>query len=316
VHPSPTGRPCPEELEQAKPCPSTPCYTWHPSPWSPCHLQGASCGTGVVRRNLSCVVVPGHRAVHSSHCSSSPPPSLMEMETSSLATTASCYVGCDQDCTVSSWSEWSPCSSSHCLPHTSLGSSVRSRSIVQPPVPPHGLCPPHMEESRACLANPCYQYQWVVRGGDVYCQRSDGLRVEAGCKSSIVGCGPSCWTVAHAVCTEGRCTCTPGHLPQFTSLSSPHLTACLPRATNSSLQSATGHGDIRVHRYYPDGKIMNYWMFAMISIGCIFIVFVGVSIYILCRATCRPSYAPGPPGCPEPRSRAKHQEPPLPSLWT
>ena len=26
---------------------------------------------------------------------------------------------------------------------------------------------------------------------------------------------------------------------------------------------------------------MNYWMFAMISIGCIFIVFVGVSIYIL-----------------------------------
>ena len=26
---------------------------------------------------------------------------------------------------------------------------------------------------------------------------------------------------------------------------------------------------------------MNYWMFAMVSIGCIFIVFVGVSIYIL-----------------------------------
>ena len=33
---------------------------------------------------------------------------------------------------------------------------------------------------------------------------------------------------------------------------------------------------------------MNYWMFALIGIGCIFIVFVGVSIYILWRVKNKP----------------------------
>ena len=30
-----------------------------------------------------------------------------------------------------------------------------------------------------CAAPACYQYQWVVRDGDVFCQRSDGLRVDS-----------------------------------------------------------------------------------------------------------------------------------------
>ena len=33
--------------------------------------------------------------------------------------------------------------------------------------------------------------------------------------------------------------------------------------------------------YIAEIGILNYWMFAMITIACIFIVFVGVSIYIL-----------------------------------
>ena len=37
----------------------------------------------------------------------------------------------------------------------------------------HPLC------FRWCVAEPCYQYQWVVRDGDVFCQRSDGLRVDS-----------------------------------------------------------------------------------------------------------------------------------------
>ena len=32
---------------------------------------------------------------------------------------------------------------------------------------------------RWCEAAACYQYQWVVRDGDVFCQRSDGLRVDS-----------------------------------------------------------------------------------------------------------------------------------------
>ena len=36
---------------------------------------------------------------------------------------------------------------------------------------------------------------------------------------------------------------------------------------------------------FTEVGILNYWMFAMITIACIFIVFVGVSIYILWYAT-------------------------------
>ena len=44
---------------------------------------------------------------------------------------------------------------------------------------PHGLCPPALEEGRPCPAPPCHTFQWLVREGDVFCQRSDGLRVES-----------------------------------------------------------------------------------------------------------------------------------------
>ena len=121
----------------------------------------------------------------------------------------------------------------------------------------------------------------------------------------MVGCGPDCWSVAHASCQSGHCSCLPGYLPQFTPHPSPRLAMCVSATFNASLhggeQKSQG-GDIKIH-YYPgklnhflrvkiilgfffmssflDVGILNYWMFAMISIGCIFIVFVGISIYIL-----------------------------------
>ena len=33
--------------------------------------------------------------------------------------------------------------------------------------------------------------------------------------------------------------------------------------------------------FVPDDSDLNYWMLAMIGIGCIFIVFVGFSIYLM-----------------------------------
>ncbi|KAK7939999.1 hypothetical protein WMY93_003325 [Mugilogobius chulae] len=68
------GRPCPSQLTQTKPCPVKPCYNWVLSDWSPCTVEGADCGEGVRRRNLSCVVHlgdwPGTPAqmVHSELC--------------------------------------------------------------------------------------------------------------------------------------------------------------------------------------------------------------------------------------------------------
>jgi len=142
------------------------------------------------------------------------------------------------------------------------------------------------------------------------------ILIPDGCKSRVVGCGPDCWSVAHASCQSGHCSCLPGYLPQFTPHPSPRLSMCVSATHNASLQGGdhkSQSGDIKIH-YYPDVGILNYWMFAMISIGCIFIAFVGISIYILCQSTCRPEYRV--PEYPERRMRSKTQEPPMPSLWT
>jgi len=40
-------------------------------------------------------------------------------------------------------------------------------------------------------------------------------------------------------------------------------------------------------KYFPDDSQINYWMFAMIGIGCAFITFVGFSIFIMCRGSRR-----------------------------
>ena len=32
----------------------------------------------------------------------------------------------------------------------------------------------------------------------------------------IIRCGPSCWSIAHASCSHGRCSCRPGYSPQVT----------------------------------------------------------------------------------------------------
>ena len=126
------------------------------------------------------------------------------------------------------------------------------------------------------------------------------ILIPDGCKSRVVGCGPDCWSVAHASCQSGHCSCLPGYLPQFTPHPSPRLSMCVSATHNASLQGGdhkSQSGDIKIH-YYPgkfhhhvknlsdnisslDVGILNYWMFAMISIGCIFIAFVGISIYIL-----------------------------------
>merc|ERR1712038_151255 len=38
-------------------------------------------------------------------------------------------------------------------------------------------------------------------------------------------------------------------------------------------------------KYFPESTDLNYWMLAMIGIGCVFIIFVGFSIYLMCKST-------------------------------
>jgi len=41
--------------------------------------------------------------------------------------------------------------------------------------------------------------------------------------------------------------------------------------------------EIRAHYFPGDGEI-NFWTFAMIGISCTFLVFVGFSVFIMCRS--------------------------------
>ena len=77
--------------------------------------------------------------------------------------------------------------------------------------------------------------------------------IEGGCKSRVVGCGPDCWSVVHASCQSGHCSCLPGYLPQFTPHPSPRLAMCVSATFNASLQGGDNKsqgGDIKIH-YYP-----------------------------------------------------------------
>jgi len=275
-----------------------------------------------VRRNISCVTQPGGVVVANSFCQSEsglePESGLLKGQTEDLATIASCYVSCNSDCSVSTWSEWSVCAQEDCRPASTVGVQTRSRSVVQNARGLHGTCSPNLTKSRWCIAGPCFKFHWVVLNGDVFCQRSDGVRVTSGCESSVVGCGPGCRSVRHATCQAGHCVCLPGFLPQFSAHPAPRLSACLDihagNVTSQGLGVNDQKDDTNVQfNYFPDGRVLSYWMFALITIGCIFIIFLGISIYILCKSTCKNDYSE--PDIPNNRVRMKRQETPLPPLW-
>ncbi|GFT86949.1 uncharacterized protein NPIL_433201 [Nephila pilipes] len=39
--------------------------------------------------------------------------------------------------------------------------------------------------------------------------------------------------------------------------------------------------------YYPDDNETSLWMYAMIIVGCAFVVFVAVTLYLMCHSTIR-----------------------------
>ena len=135
-------------------------------------LQGAACGTGTQTRNVSCVVAGTSRPVQAGLCRAG--------NQSELAANRKCYLSCHHDCTVSEWGVWSECSAPYCTATSTAGVRSRVRVVVQAARPPHGLCPAQLQEEDNCNAPPCYRYGWVVRQGEVFCQRSDGARVQGG----------------------------------------------------------------------------------------------------------------------------------------
>ncbi|XP_068083868.1 thrombospondin type-1 domain-containing protein 7B [Anabrus simplex] len=302
TNPSQKGRPCPLPLVQHKPCPALPCYAWERGQWSSCDLHGAWCGHGIISRNVTCL--RNGQPVEPRLCANVRPPGALD-----LRAVDSCYVPCRGDCQVSEWSHWSHCHR-NCQGPDVGGYQTRSRAVLKPPAPGGEPCPTALWETRPCFTGPCLTFDWIMtEDGSITCQRSDGVIVVGGCDGKPKPCAsPSCDSVAHAHCDTqlGQCTCAPGYEAQFELADTPHrrLAGCVPTvmadttATDTLMRHRVRPGDvigvtetiiaddeIQSRFYYPKDDDINVWMFAMIGIGCIFIVFVAVSIYLMCNGS-------------------------------
>ncbi|KAK4305670.1 hypothetical protein Pmani_022453 [Petrolisthes manimaculis] len=284
VNPSESGRPCPSHLEETRPCPALPCYTWERGPWSQCHLQGGSCGHGYVERNVSCIgpggqTVDPHLCLALVHVGGHTWPYLARAL--DLNTRDGCYVPCEGDCELTEWAPWSHCHRDCSRGHQG-GTQARSRAVLtegsQGREDGQGSCPGPLWETRPCLAGPCLNFTWQVINGTIRCVRGDGLVVTGGCEGGRRPCMPECLVRGSLCSSVGACVCRPGLRPLYSEKQRFRLTSCVPvrNLTFPLPQPLSGA------KYLPED--INVWMFAMIGVGSAFVVFVVISMYLLCQS--------------------------------
>ncbi|XP_069166832.1 thrombospondin type-1 domain-containing protein 7B [Procambarus clarkii] len=135
-----------------------------------------------------------------------------------------------------------------------------------------------MWETRPCLAGPCFTFTWRALNGTVQCVRSDGLLATGGCEGQPLPCEPQC-SVRGSLCSAvGACVCRQGLRPLYSEKQRFRLTSCVP-VRNLSFplpQPLSGA------KYLPED--INVWMFAMVAVGSAFLVFVAISMYLLCQS--------------------------------
>uniref|UniRef100_A0A8C1Y6H1 Thrombospondin, type I, domain containing 7Bb n=1 Tax=Cyprinus carpio TaxID=7962 RepID=A0A8C1Y6H1_CYPCA len=225
------GRPCPSQLSQTRPCPIRPCYSWILGDWRACRVEGANCGEGTSRREISCVVHWGSLSgppqpipVEDKMCVGNSQSKVSEMEL-----LQPCIIPCPGECHLTKWSPWSSCQLL-CLDGRSFemwGRQARSRAVVTQVPENQDTCPSQMYETRPCRGGTCLSYEWMT--GEwrhnrrlVWCQRSDGVNVTGGCiaqnqPSAIRQCHPPC-TKPFSFCTQnGVCGCEKGFTEVMTS---------------------------------------------------------------------------------------------------
>ncbi|XP_067132714.1 thrombospondin type-1 domain-containing protein 7B-like [Centruroides vittatus] len=290
---SKTGKPCPSDVIQRMPCPHQPCYYWSLGDWSNCLLNEGECGYGITNRKVNCIRSDGV-TVHKSYCltiniSESIGGWMDERwleEVFDVKENKLCHVPCPGGCILSSWSSWSPCHR-NCLKQEIVGYRTRSRAILVNAAGKHETCPKILWEKRPCWDGPCLTYGWKLKNNVIQCVRSDGLVIEGGCEKRLRPCYPEC-SAPDSFCDHalGQCVCPADASPVYNGRTEvgtdvvPHLLRCLPNAMDR-LNVTRSEDDI-ILRYFPDDNEFSFWMYAMICAGSAFVIFVVVTLYLMC----------------------------------
>ncbi|XP_041663347.1 thrombospondin type-1 domain-containing protein 7B [Cheilinus undulatus] len=314
------GRPCPTQLVQTKPCPIKPCYTWLLSDWSPCIVEGARCGEGLRRRNLTCIVHWGDwpessaEPVDEELCGDKLRQELQQdME-------QSCFVPCPGDCHLTVWSPWSSCQLT-CLEGRSFettGHQARSRAVIIQVTENQESCPHQVFETRHCKGGKCHSYQWRTGGWsnnkrEVWCQRSDGVNVTGGCfqqkkPATVRHCHPPC-TKPFSFCTpNGVCGCEKGYTEVMTTHGFLDYCTRTPGVENNKKADVkTNSGRLKpgpsqaqdLYREWTlrpvgqDGRV-KLWVYAVTAVGFILILFIIALSFLVCSPSKTTKTSPQP----------------------
>ncbi|CAM1302174.1 Uncharacterised protein g3175 [Pycnogonum litorale] len=237
-----------------------------------------------------------------------------------------CFVPCPGDCVMSEWSEWSHCHR-NCENGEEAGFQTKSRAILAYPRKNGEPCPDLLYLTKPCIGGPCLTFDWKVVEQEIVCSRSDNVLVIGGCEDKPLPCVPSCNVLHSICSPLGTCTCKPGYKPTYirTSSSSNKLVSRYSRHVPSHYEKTrnkrriwkTGHQsaiadddiilldceplfnfndsygnmsgndqDINVN-YHPAEHEFSFWMYGMIAIGTAFIIFVSVTVYLMCHSRIR-----------------------------
>ncbi|KAB7498948.1 Thrombospondin type-1 domain-containing protein 7B, partial [Armadillidium nasatum] len=222
-----------------------------------------------------------------------------------------CRVYCPGECVVSNWSEWNVC------PEEFPAGSIHGSRVIGPPACHWGgplvargretdQCPAfaQMEQTlrnrKFCEreTRPAPQEKWCYVDCPIDCQVttwtewddskcSCGERPGSMKRRRYILVNPSdsgrvCpanveETLPCPVIPFGVCVCRPGLRPHYSESMRYRLNKCIP-SFNMSLISAL---PIKQARYLPE--TINGWMFALIGVGSAFVIFVVISVYLMCK---------------------------------
>ncbi|XP_019481931.1 PREDICTED: thrombospondin type-1 domain-containing protein 7B [Hipposideros armiger] len=187
------GKPCPpsQALHEYRSCNDHSCMQlhWETSPWGPCSEDTlvtalnatigwngeATCGVGIQTRKVFCV--KSHVGqVMSKRCPDSTRPE----------TVRPCLLPCKKDCTVTSFSEWTPCPRL-CQSGNATIKQSRYRIVIQEAANGGQGCPDTLFEERECEdISLCPMYRWKPQ------KWSPCILVPEAVRQGIMGTGEAC----------------------------------------------------------------------------------------------------------------------------